>query len=52
MYGIHYTSGTPHIVGYIDFDWVGDVDDWRSTYGFVFCLGFGPITWLCKKQHA
>ena len=52
MYGIHYTLGTPHIVGYIDFDWASDVDDCRSTSGFVFCLSSGPITWSCKKQHA
>ena len=49
MNGIHYTLGTPHIVGYIDSDWDGDVDDQRSTYGFVFCLGSSPITWSCKK---
>jgi hypothetical protein len=52
MYGIHYTSGIPHIVGYTDSDWAGDVDDRKSTSGFVFCLGSGPITWSCKKQHA
>ena len=51
-YGIHYTLGDPHIVGYTDSDWAGDVDDRKSTSGFVFCLGSGPITWSCKKQHA
>lgn len=52
MYGIHYTLGVPHIVGFTDSDWAGDVDNRKSTFGFVFCLGFGPITWSCKKQHA
>ena len=51
-YGIHYTSGDPHIVGFTDSDWVGDIDDCKSTSRFVFCLGDGPITWSCKKQHA
>ena len=49
MYVIHYTTGTPHIVGYTDLDWAGEVDDQKSTSGFVFCLGLGPITWSCKK---
>ena len=48
-YGIHYTSRDPHIVGYIDSNWVIDVDDHKSTFGFIFCLGSGPITWSCKK---
>lgn len=52
MYGIHYTSRNPHIVGYTNSDWVSDVDDQRSTSSFVFCLGSGPISWSCKKQHA
>ena len=52
MYGIHYTTWTLHIVGYINSDWVSDVDDQKSTSGFVFFLGLGPITWSCKKKHA
>ena len=52
MYKIHYTLETPHIIVYIDSDWSSDVDDRKSTSGFVFFLGSGPITWSCKKQHA
>lgn len=48
-YGIHYTSGDPHIVGYTDLYWAGDVNDRKSTSGFVFYLGSSPITWSCKK---
>ena len=44
FYGIHYTSGDPYIVGYTDSDWVGDVDDHKSTSRFIFYLGSGPIT--------
>lgn len=51
-YGIHYTSGSPHIIGFTDSDWAGDVNDQKSTSGFIFCLGSGPITWSCKKQSA
>ncbi|WP_250520822.1 Ty1/Copia family ribonuclease HI, partial [Caballeronia sp. AAUFL_F2_KS46] len=30
----------------------GDPDDRKSTAGYVFTLGLGPITWACKKQGA
>eukprot|EP00253_Pinus_taeda_P019750 PITA_19750 len=33
-------------------DWAGDLDDRKSTAGYVFTLGSGPITWACKKQSA
>jgi len=29
-------------------DFVGDVEGQRSTLGFVFSLGSGPISWSCK----
>jgi len=37
-------------MGFIDLDWAGDVNDQKSTSGFVFFLGSGLITWSCKKQ--
>jgi hypothetical protein len=40
------------LVGFTDSDWVGDPDDRKSTAGYVFSLGSGPVTWACKKQHA
>eukprot|EP00253_Pinus_taeda_P030435 PITA_30435 len=51
--GIHYITGASHLlVGFTDSDWAGDPDDWKSTAGYVFTLGSGPITWACKKQAA
>ena len=53
MFRIHYSTGeTPLLVGFIDSNWVGDPDDWKSTASYVFTLGSGPITWACKKQSA
>eukprot|EP00253_Pinus_taeda_P014382 PITA_14382 len=43
-------EASPLLVGFIDFDWAGDPDDQKSTAGYVFTLGSGPITWACKKQ--
>lgn len=31
-------------------DYAGDLDDRRSTSGFVFKLGAGAISWASKKQ--
>ena len=39
------------LVGFTDSDWANDPDDQKSTTGYVFSLGFGPITWDCKKQQ-
>ena len=52
-FGIHYSSeGTPLLIGFTDLDWAGDPDDRKSTAGYVFSLGLGPVTWVYKKQHA
>ena len=40
QFGIHYSTGaTPLLVGFTDFDWVGDPDDQKSTAGYAFTLG-------------
>jgi hypothetical protein len=50
---IHYSSGgTPLLVGFTDSDWADDPNDRKSTAGYVFSLGSGPVTWACKKQQA
>ena len=37
-------------VGYSDSDWGGDLDDRKSTSGFFFQIGGGPVSWRSKKQ--
>ena len=50
-YGIHYESRcTLDLVGYTDFDWLGDAKDRKSTLRYVFSIGSGPIYWSRKKQ--
>ena len=49
---IHYSSGgTLLLVGLTNSNWVDDLDDWKSTSGYVFILCLGPVTWACKKQQ-
>ena len=50
QFGIHYSTGGKHLL--VDSDWADDPDDRKSTTGYVFSLGSGPITWACKKQQA
>eukprot|EP00253_Pinus_taeda_P003505 PITA_03505 len=53
QFAIHYSAeASPLLVGFTDSDWAGDPDDRKSTTGYVFTLGSGPITWACKKQAA
>ena len=53
QFGIHYSArAAPLLAGFTDSDWAGDPDDRKSTAGYVFTLGSGPITWACKKQAA
>jgi hypothetical protein len=38
------------IVGYVDADYAGDLDDRKSTTGYVFTLTEGPIYWKSMIQ--
>ena len=39
------------LVGFTDSDWASDPNDRKSTAGYVFSPGSGPVTWACKKQQ-
>jgi hypothetical protein len=39
-----------HLEGYSDSDFTGDVDDRKSTSGYVFTLVGGAISWKSSKQ--
>uniref|UniRef100_A0A2N9HFB8 CCHC-type domain-containing protein n=1 Tax=Fagus sylvatica TaxID=28930 RepID=A0A2N9HFB8_FAGSY len=42
--------GTNSVIGYVDADYAGDVDDRRSTTGYLFTLSGGPICWKSTLQ--
>ncbi|GKV46281.1 hypothetical protein SLEP1_g53273 [Rubroshorea leprosula] len=50
-FGLFYKKGDQtNLAGFTDNDYVGDLDDRKSTSGFVFMLGSGAISWSSKKQ--
>ena len=50
---IHYVAQSSlELVGFIDFDWVGDSIDRKSTSGYVFIPEYGPISWSSKNQSS
>ncbi|KAE8695213.1 Oxygen-dependent coproporphyrinogen-III oxidase [Hibiscus syriacus] len=51
-HGIVFVSerDNPLVVGYVDSNYAGDLDSRRSTTGYVFTLGGGPICWKSIVQ--
>ncbi|XP_057999402.1 secreted RxLR effector protein 161-like [Hevea brasiliensis] len=50
-YGIKYKNGEKsELFGFTDSDYAGDLDDRKSTSGYVFMMGFGAVSWSSKKQ--
>jgi hypothetical protein len=39
------------LVGFTNFDWIGDPNDHKSIPGYVFSLGFRLVTWDCKNKQ-
>ena len=47
---LYWFSNNYKLVGYSDSDWGGDIDDIKSTSGFVFFMGTTSFTWMLRKQ--
>jgi hypothetical protein len=43
-------SNEVHLRGWCDSDYAGDLDDRKSTTGFVFTIGDSAVSWCSKKQ--
>ena len=50
-FGIQYCKyGSKECIVYSDADWAGDLDNRRSTSGYLFQISGGAVTWKSKKQ--
>ncbi|GLT85557.1 hypothetical protein SLE2022_037450 [Rubroshorea leprosula] len=50
-YGLMFKKSNVCVLkGYVDSDWVGCLEDAKSTTGFVFNLGFVAFSWIFGKQ--
>ena len=45
-----YDGTNVRLHGYVDYDFVGDVDSRKSTTGYVFTLGSGAMSWVSWLQ--
>ena len=50
-YGLFYSKGgSTECVGFSDSDWGGDLDDRKSTSGYLFQISGAAVSWRSKKQ--
>lgn len=47
-----YKSNDSGIQGFVDADWAGDVNDRKSTSGYLFKIHDCLVSWYCKKQFS
>ncbi|XP_038877260.1 secreted RxLR effector protein 161-like, partial [Benincasa hispida] len=45
-----YFGGNAGLLAYTDSDYVGDLEDRKSTSGYVFLMSSGAVSWCSKKQ--
>ena len=51
QHGLLFTSDSSiDCCGYSDADWAGDLDDRKSTSGYIFQVGKSTVSWKCRKQ--
>ena len=50
-YCITFNCSSDIICGYVDSNFVGDLNKMKSTSGYVFTLTGGPINWIPKIQN-
>ena len=50
-FGLQFTrGGSIDCTGFSDADWAGDITDHKSTSGYLFKVGGGPVSWRSRKQ--
>lgn len=52
-FGLYYESNDNlQLLGYVDADWAGCIDDRKSTTGYAMLLGGSLFSWASKKQSS
>ena len=50
-FGLLFTRNeSTECTGYSDADWGGDIDDRKSTSGYLYLMSGAPVSWRSKKQ--
>ncbi|KAL6335067.1 hypothetical protein AAG906_026447 [Vitis piasezkii] len=49
-YGLHYLRYPTVLKGYSDANWISNMNDSKSTSGYVFTIGGATISWKSSKQ--
>ena len=50
-FGLFYKKGEKSaLIGFTNTNYVGDIDDQKSTSGYIFMLGSVAVSWSSKKQ--
>ena len=50
-YGVFYKRGEVNeLIGFTDSDYAGDIEDRKSTSGYVFMMSAGAVAWSSRKQ--
>lgn len=47
---LYFGKGEIKVQGYIDANFAGEVDHRRSTYGYIFIVGIGAVSWISQIQ--
>lgn len=47
---LFYGGSKPIVRGYVDSDFVDELDKGKSTVGYVFTLGEGVVSWMSRLQ--
>ena len=50
MYLLYHKDRSRESVRYSDADWTGDVDDHKSTSGYLFQVSRAAVSWKSKKK--
>ena len=51
-YGLLYSRNDGTMIGYLDADWAGDMNDRKSTSGYLFMMSGAAVSWKSRKMVA